>query len=180
MPNKTLIAYFSQAGQNYVNGNIVNLPVGNTAVVAEKLKNLIDAELYRIEQAETYPEDYNQLIEAAKKELRENARPQLKVPAPDLSDRATLFLGYPNWWGTMPMPVWTFLANANIPGLKIAPFCTNEGSGMGRSEKDLAKLCPDAIILPGLPIIGHEAANSGEALKTWLKRLGFIQQLSNG
>ena len=176
MMNKMLIACFSHAGQNYVNGNIVNLPIGNTAIVAEKLKTLTGAELYHIEQRESYPEDYHQLTEAAKKELRENARPDLKEPVPDLTGCAMLFLGFPNWWGTMPMPVWTFIEGANVHGLKIAPFCTNEGSGMGRSEKDLAKLCPGAEILPGLPIIGHEAACSEDALKAWLKELGLLQR----
>ena len=167
MTNKTLIAYFSHAGQNYVNGDIVDLPVGNTAIVAEKLKALIGGELYRIERAQSYPEDYHELTEVAKKESRENARPELKESIPDLSDYGMIFLGYPNWWGTMPMPVWTFLEALPTAGKKIAPFCTNEGSGMGRSEKDLRALCPQAEICAGLPIIGHRVADSDAALRAW-------------
>lgn len=170
---RILISYFSHAGQNYVNGEIVNLPVGNTAIVAEKLKAMTGGELYHIEQRVKYPEDYHQLTEVAKKELRENARPELKEPVPDMGGCTRLFLGYPNWWGTMPMPVWTFLEGMNTGKLKIAPFCTNEGSGMGRSEKDLAKLCPDAEILHGLAIVGHQAANSDSLLRDWLRELGI-------
>lgn len=73
----------------------------------------------------------------------------------------------------MPMPVISFLQGANLSGKKIVPFCTNEGGGMGRSEKDLAKVCPDAAILPGLAIIGWMAASSDETLKAWLKDLGL-------
>lgn len=164
-----LIAYFSHAGQNYVNGDIVNLPVGNTEVMAKKLQSLTAGDLLHIEQQETYPEDYHQLTEVAKQELRANARPALKTVIPDLANYQMLLLGYPNWWGTMPMPVWTFLEAIDTRAKKIAPFCTNEGSGMGRSEKDLRKLCPEAEILPGLPMIGHEVADADKALAKWLR-----------
>ena len=98
-----LIAYFSHAGQNYANGTIVNLPVGNTEMVARKLGEITGGELLRIEQREIYPEDYHRLTEIAKQELRENARPELKTPVPDMARHDLLLLGYPNWWGTMPM-----------------------------------------------------------------------------
>ena len=171
--DQILIAYFSHAGQNYVNGNIVDLPVGNTKIIAEKFHRLTGAPLYHIEQEQVYPEDYHQLTEFAKKELRDNARPALKAKLPDLNKVNFIFLAYPNWWGTMPMPVWTFLESINSTNMKVAPLCTNEGSGMGRSEKDLRKLCPNAEILAGLPIIGHEVENSENVLKTWLKGLGI-------
>ena len=86
-----------------------------------------------------------------------------------------LFLGYPNWWGTMPMPVWTFLEGLDTRSKKIAPFCTNEGSGMGRSEKDLRKLCPEAEILQGLAITGHEAGQSGALFEEWTRQLGLAR-----
>lgn len=172
---RKLIAYFSHAGQNYARGQIVNLAVGNTEVIAQKLRELAGGELLRIEQKRTYPEDYHQLTEAAKKELREGARPELKNAIPDLDGYDCLILGYPNWWGTMPMAVWTFLEAIDTAGRIIAPFCTNEGSGMGRSEKDLRRLCPDAEILPGLPVIGHEVAQAGPALENWLRELKLVQ-----
>ncbi len=170
-----LVAFFSHAGQNYVNGDIVELPVGNTEVLAKKLQNLTGSEILRIEQRETYPEDYHKLTEVAKQELRENARPALKNAIPDLGNYDWLLLGYPNWWGTMPMPVWTFLEAVDTRSKKIAPFCTNEGSGIGRSEKDLRKLCAEAEIQQGLSIIGHQVANSDLALERWLHELGLIR-----
>lgn len=162
-----LIAYFSHAEQNYVNGEIVELGVGNTEVAAKMLAQLTGARVFRIEQAQTYPEDYHELTEIAKKELKAGARPELKTGVPDMTGVDVLFLGYPNWWGTMPMPVWTFLESLDTAGKAIAPFCTNEGSGMGRSEKDLRTLCPTAHILPGLPIIGHNVGKAESLLRTW-------------
>lgn len=162
-----LVAYFSHVGQNYVNGEIVELAAGNTEIAAKKLAEITGARLVRIEQAEIYPEDYYELTEVAKSELRARARPELKTGIPDMTGVETLFLGYPNWWGTMPMPVWTFLEALDTAGKTIAPFCTNEGSGMGRSEKDLHALCPSAAILPGLPIIGHKVHEAEALLRTW-------------
>ncbi|WP_165077118.1 MULTISPECIES: flavodoxin [unclassified Desulfovibrio] len=164
-----LIAYFSNAGQNYVDGKIVELPVGNTEVAAEKLSEITGARLVRIEQAQTYPGDYHELTEVAKKELRAGARPELKSAVPDMTGVDVLFLGYPNWWGTMPMPVWTFLDAIPTAGKAIAPFCTNEGSGMGRSEKDLSALCPAATIRAGLPIIGHKVHEAEALLRKWAR-----------
>ena len=162
-----LIAYFSHPGQNYADGKIVDLPVGNTEVAAKELAAITGARLVRIEQAQSYPEDYHELTEVAKKELKAGARPPLKNALPDMAEVSYLFLGYPNWWGTMPMPAWTFLEALDTSGKKIAPFCTNEGSGMGRSEKDLRTLCPLAEVLSGLPITGHKVADSDEALRAW-------------
>lgn len=164
---RLLIAYFSHPGQNYVNGDIVELPVGNTEVAAKKLAAITKAPLVRIEQAKSYPQDYHELTEVAKKELKSGARPALKTALPDVASFDVLLLGYPNWWGTMPMPVWTFLEGLDLSGKKIAPFCTNEGSGMGRSEKDLGALCPGARILPGLALTGHKVAEADGLLRAW-------------
>lgn len=95
--NSLLIAYFSHPGQNYVNGNIVDLPIGNTEVVAKMLAAITGARLVRIEQAHTYPKDYHELTEIAKKELRAGARPPLKNALPDMAGVAYLFLGYPKF-----------------------------------------------------------------------------------
>ena len=155
---KTLIAYFSRAGQNYVRGNIVNLPVGNTQVIAEKLhQQITDAKLFHIESAEGYSDDYMTCTEEAKQELRENARPALKADlSPDEYD--TIILGYPNWWGTMPMAVKTWLDSHDFKGKKIVPFCTHEGSGLGHSVSDLRKALTTADVIEGVAIHGSDVA----------------------
>lgn len=173
MPEASLlIAYFSRPGQNYVNGGIVDLSVGNTEVAARKLAALTGAPPLRIEQAESYPPDCHELTEVARRELKSAARPALKTALPDAADLDVLLLGYPNRWGTMPIPVWTFLEALDLSGKKkIAPFRANEGSGMGRSEKDLRALCPGAEILPGLALTGHKAADADGPLRAWAGKL---------
>ena len=162
---KTLIAYYSRRGENYVNGSIRELKLSNTEVVAAKIKALLpDADVYQIDTTYEYSKSYMTCIEEAKKELHDQARPELKNPLPSIDDYDTIILGYPNWWGTMPMVCYTFLESYDFSGKRIIPFCTNEGSGMGSSERFIKKLCPDATGLAGTSIHGAEDANAdGEA-----------------
>lgn len=146
--SKILIAYFSRKGNNYVNGRITNLPIGNTEIVAQKIQKLTGGDLFEIRTAKQYPEDYYKATEIAKEEKRQNARPELANKLDDISPYEVVFLGYPNWWGTMPMAVFTFLESYDFTGKTIAPFCTHEGSGLGSSERDIKKLCPNANVLP--------------------------------
>jgi len=81
----------------------------------------------------------------------------------------TIYLGYPNWWGTMPMAVFTFLESFNFSGKTIAPFCTHEGSGMGKSERDIIKLCPGAQLVTGMAIYGSSVLKSDEEVRKWLQ-----------
>ena len=155
---KTLIAYYSRRGENYVNGSIRELKLGNTEVVAAKIKALLpDADVYQIDTTYEYSKSYMTCIEEAKKELHDQARPELKNPLPSIAGYDTIILGYPNWWGTMPMVCYTFLESYDFSGKRIIPFCTNEGSGMGSSERFIKKLCPTATVLTGTPIHGAEA-----------------------
>ena len=158
---KTLIAYYSRRGENYVNGSIRTLAKGNTEVVAAKIKALIpDADMHVIDTVHEYSKSYMTCIEEAKQELRDQARPEMKSPLESIDDYDTIILGYPNWWGTMPMVCYTFLESYDFTGKTIIPFCTNEGSGMGSSERFIKKLCPGATVLAGTPIHGAEAAHA--------------------
>ena len=87
----------------------------------------------------------------------------------DFDDYEMIFLGYPNWWGTMPMAVFTFLESYDFYGKTIVPFCTNQGSGIGRSEKDIRRLCPSSNVLQGIAIRGSLVSASGEEVRKWLK-----------
>ena len=173
MPGPILIAYFSRPGWNYVQGNIINLPVGNTETAARKLQALTGGALFRI-ATHPYPEDYTRCTEVARQELRDNARPPVTGTVADMAAFGTILLGYPNWWGTMPMAVHTFLEQYNFAGKRIAPFCTHEGSGMGRSARDIARLCPGAEVLPGLAIYGYAVADADESLRGWLKNARIL------
>lgn len=172
--NKSLIAFFSRGGDNYVGGSIIDLPVGNTETVAKKISSLIDADIFRIETVTQYPSGYKETTDIALKEQKSNARPELKNHISDIRAYNTIFLGYPNWWGTMPMAVFTFLEENDFTGVRICPFCTHEGSGLGRSEKDIVALCPDSDVADGLEIKGSSADESDNKVKQWLKGLGAI------
>ena len=171
---KILIAYYSRKGQNYVSGAIKELKVGNTAVAAEMLGALTGGDLFEIDTVAAYPLDYTAATEVAQKEMRAGARPALTAQVAGMEDYDTIILGYPNWWGTMPMVVYTFLEAYDFSGKRILPFCTHEGSGLGRSEKEIAKLCPGAEVLKGLAIHGTGVADAGQALEKWLKQAGII------
>ncbi len=164
---KILVAYFSHKGQNYCKGKIVDLAVGNTERVAKMIAEETNGDLFEIKVYEEYPFSYRDCVSKAKEELRVNSRPDLSTDA-DISSYDVIFLGYPNWCGTMPMPVWTFLESHDFSGKIICPFCTHEGSGMGRSEGDLKKICPSADIRPGLAIYGSEVQSAGGLIKAFV------------
>ena len=162
-----LIVYFSRKGQNYWNGAIKDLEKGNTKIVAEFVKNAVGGDLFEVEPVREYSNDYYICIDEAKKELRENARPEIKRFVDNLDKYDVIFVGYPNWWGTAPMCMFTFLEKYNLAGKTIIPFCTNEGSGMGSSERDLNRICTGANVLRGLSIHGAEAVASERKVYDW-------------
>ena len=168
---KCLIAYYSRKGQNYASGRIVDLKVGNTEVVANMIQKITGGDMFHIESVTAYPKDYTETTEVAKNELRAKARPKLTGHVEKMEEYDVIFLGYPNWWGTMPMPVFTFLESYDFSGKTIVPFCTHEGSGMGHSEKDIAKACPKAALLKGIAIHGTNAGSAGSDVSKWIKGL---------
>ncbi|MDO9324143.1 MAG: flavodoxin [Methanoregula sp.] len=171
--SRCLIAYFSRPGKNYLNGSIVNLPVGNTEVVAKMIQELTRGDLFHIESVNAYPVDYKETTEVAQQELRTNARPKLASHPESLASYDVIFLGYPNWWGTMPMPVFSFLEEYDLSGKTIVPFCTHEGSGLGRSVSDIRKICPRSTVTEGLAIKGGEVKDAQDDVSGWLHELGM-------
>ena len=168
---KCLIAYFSRKGQNYVSGRIIDLKVGNTEVVANMIRKITGGDMFHIESVTAYPNDYTDATEVAKNELRAKARPRLTSQVKDMKAYDVIFLGYPNWWGTMPMPVFTFLESYDFSGKTIVPFCTHEGSGMGHSERDIVKACPKATLLAGIAIHGSNASSADSEVSSWIDKL---------
>ena len=171
---KTLIAFFSRADENYFGGAMRYVKVGNTEIVAGIIKELIPADPFKIEMKNPYSPVYMTCIEEAKKDLRAKARPELVSMPASIDEYDTVILAYPNYWGTMPMAVYTFLENFDFTGKTILPLCTNEGSGMGSSEREIRKTCPGADVKRGLPVTGSTAANSKSSVERWLKANGMI------
>lgn len=165
-----IIVYFSRKDENYVSGEIKNLAVGNTEVAAGMLHELTGADLFKMEPVAEYAKDYNTCIAQAQDDQRRDARPELKVYPESLGGYDTVYLGFPNYWGTMPMAVFTFLEHYDFNGKVIRPFCTHEGSGMGRSEADIRRLCPGAKVEKGLAIHGGSVKRAEAALRKWIDK----------
>ena len=172
MENKTiLIAYYSRKGKNYYGGQIIELNEGNTEVVAKKIQALTGGDLFEIKPVKDYPTDYNETTKVAMEELRTKARPKLLEYPESIGDYDLIFLGYPNWWGTMPMPVYTLLDEFKWKGKRIIPFCTHEGSGLSNSVNDIRKTCCGAEVDKGLSLYGHEVNESMNKIEDWIMKV---------
>ncbi len=171
---RTLIAYFSRADENYFGGAMRYVKVGNTEIVCNIIKELVPADMFKIEMKTPYSPVYMTCIDEAKRDLRAKARPELVSTPESIDAYDTIVLAYPNYWGTMPMAVFTFLEQFDFSGKTILPLCTNEGSGMGGSERDIKKACSGADVKPGLSITGSSAADSEGALRRWLSVNGLL------
>ena len=170
---KTLIAYFSRADENYFGGAMRYVKVGNTEIVVNLMKDLIEADTFKIEMKEPYSPVYMTCIEEAKKDLCSKARPGLASYPDGIDGYDAVILAYPNYWGTIPMAVATFLERYDFTGKAILPLCTNEGSGMGGSERTIKQCAPGAEVKKGLPITGSRAADSTADVKRWLAANGL-------
>lgn len=167
-----LIAFFSRKDENYVNGILKWLDVGNTEAAAGIIQKLTGAKMFRLEPARPYSREYNACIAEAQADQRRDARPELKAYPESITDYDVIYLGYPNYWGTMPMAVFTFLEHFDFNGKTIQPFCTHEGSGLGSSVKDIMRLCPGAKVEAGLAIRGGSVYRSEQAIEKWLENGG--------
>lgn len=167
MPKK-LIAFYSRAGENYVNGTIQTLAIGNTERAANMIRELTGGDLFRLEQAEPYSLDYNECLAQAQSDQRRNVRPELKTFPDSLDSYDVIYLGFPNYWSTMPMAVFTFLERLDFRGKTIKPFCTHEGSGLGSSVRDIQRICPEAMVESGFAIRGGSVEHVRTEMEKWL------------
>ncbi|MBU5479171.1 flavodoxin [Eubacterium sp. MSJ-13] len=167
---QNLIIYYSRKGENYVNGKIVDLKKGNTEICAEFIQKAVGGDLFEIETVDDYSKDYNKCTEEAKKELNENARPELKKYLDNIDLYENIFVCGPCWWGTYPVAVFTQLEKLDFSGKKVMALMTHEGSGLGSCERDLKKICKGASFGTGIAIHGADAAQSEKAVTEWAKK----------
>lgn len=169
--NKVLVAFFSRTGENYGVGHIDK---GNTHIVAEMIARETGGRLFRIEPTKAYPDEYKACIEIAKTEKENNARLSLRGDIA-VEDYDVIFLGYPNWWGDMPMAVYTFIEKHDWGGKRVIPFCTHEGSGLSDTKRFIEKACKGATVVEGVAIKGTTAQNAQpqaqKAIESWLKKI---------
>lgn len=156
-----LVVYFSHSG--------------NTRVIANYIHNIAGGDIFEIQSVKPYPIDYDECVKQASQELKSGIKPALKTKVKNIEQYDVVFIGYPNWWGTFPAPVKTFLSEYNLAGKTIAPFCTNEGSGLGQSVADISKLCPKSILLDGLAVRGSTVKTAQNKVSEWLKKIKILK-----
>lgn len=156
---KILVAYFSYSG--------------NTRAIAEKINNEVDGDLFEINTTYDYPSSYSDVLDVAQQEQRDNARPALSATVDNMDDYDVVFIGYPNWWGDMPMVVYSFLDAYDLSGKTVVPFVTSGGSGFSSTISDITNAEPNADIAEGLSISDSAINNSDSNISDWLDRLGL-------
>lgn len=170
--NKILIAYFSRSGENY---NVGNVDKGNTEIIADIIKEEINAETFKIERVTPYPTNYSETLEEVRNEAV--TRPELASTI-DITSYTHIFLGYPIWNADLPMPVYTFLESNDWSSKVVIPFNTHEGSGQASTISTLRSKCDGADVLNGLAIRGSETRNNYEGTKeivlNWLSSMDFL------
>lgn len=160
-----LILYFSRAGENYYKGDLKVVEKGNTEVVADYIKEITNGDVFKVEPEIPYPEDYMECTEVTKNE--KNGR-VLKETLEDVGDYEGVYIGFPIWWGKMPIVFESQLDKLDFKGKVVKPFVTHEGSGFGKSKKQLKNLCKGADIRNGLEIKGSDVLGSKDKVKCWI------------
>ena len=163
-----LIAFYSRADENYFGGQYRYVKVGNTEKVAKMIADLTGADMFKIEQKVPYSANYKECVAQSVKDLKSKARPEL-VSLPNLDNYDEIYLGYPNYCGTMPMAVYTFLEHYDWQGKTIHPFCTNEGSGLSNTEQDIRRAAKGARVAHGLSLRGSAVEGAKPKLEQWLR-----------
>ena len=154
---KTLVAYFSYSG--------------NTREIANQIHKNAGGDIFEIQSVKPYPDDYDEVVQQARQELKSGHKPALKTKVENIKPYDLVFIGYPNWCGTISAPVRVFLSEYDFSGKTIIPFCTHEGSGLGRSATDISKLCPKSTLLDGIAIRGREVKTAQNEVVEWLRKI---------
>lgn len=148
---------------------------GNTRKIAAQIHEIVGGDLFEITSVDKYPHDYDETVKQARKELDSEYLPQLTSYVENIGSYDVVIIGYPNWWGTIPRPVASFLSKCDSPGKTIAPFCTHEGSRLGRSVEDIVKLCTRSTVLEGLEVRGGDVRSAQNRVSDWLRKVGVME-----
>lgn len=171
--SKVLVVYFSRTGENY---NVGNVEVGNTAMMASYIKDYLNADSVEIVPVEKYPDNYDECTKVASDEKDNNARPEIQNKIDNFDSYDTVFIGYPIWWGDLPMIMYTLMENYDFNGKNVIPFNTHEGSGDAGTYSTIDSKLPNAKVnTKGLALDGKTARSEDGKQKTidWLKELGY-------
>lgn len=160
-PKKILVAYFSYTG--------------NTREIANQIHERVDSDIFEIRTVDPYSSDSDTVLDQAKKEQKDNYRPKIATEVENIDSYNVVFIGYPIWWEMSPMAVFTFLEGHDFSGKTIVPFCTHDGSVLGRSIADITKICSQSTILDALAVRGKGATKAKDEVSKWLRKIKMIE-----
>lgn len=158
---KSLVVYFSWSG--------------NTENVAKSIQTQTDADIFEIVPATPYSDDYDTVVDLAQEEQRTNARPAIADNTLNIEPYDVVYVGFPNWWGDMPMILYTFFDTYDLSGKTVALFCTSGGSGLSGTVNEVKSLEPNAVVTEGLHIGSGSSSNPDSAVSEWLNDIGLAK-----
>lgn len=161
LQSKSLVVYFSWSG--------------NTRNVAESVQQQTGSDIFELVPKTPYSTDYNTVLDEAKTEQQNNARPEIASNIENIDDYDTIYVGFPNWWGDMPMILYTFFDTYDFSGKTVALFCTSGGSGLSNTVNEVKELEPNATITEGLHIGSGASSDPDNAVAQWLETIGTVQ-----
>ena len=164
---KSIIIYFSRADENYFGGTMKYIEKGNTEVIAEYIRDILGADMFKVEPLEPYSADYMKCIEEAKARTRNHNAP-IKENVPDLSTYEVIYVGSPVYWGGMPEELFTALKGLDYTGKTIRPFVTHEGSGLSSIPNQLKDICIGGTVIDGLAILGSTVNSAKNKVENWI------------
>ena len=159
--SKSLVVYFSWSG--------------NTENVAKSIQTQTNSDLFEIVPKTPYSDDYNTVVDLAQEEQKNNARPEIADVIENIEQYDVIYVGFPNWWGDMPMILYTFFDTYDLSSKTIAPFCTSGGSGLSNTVNEMKELEPNATVTSGLHIGSAASSNPDDAVSQWLNEIGFAE-----
>lgn len=159
--SKSLVVYFSWSG--------------NTENVAKSIQTQTNSDLFEIVPKTPYSDDYNTVVDLAQEEQKNNARPEIADVIENIEQYDVIYVGFPNWWGDMPMILYTFFDTYDLSGKTIAPFCTSGGSGLSNTVNKMKELEPNATVTNGLHIGSAASSNPDDAVSQWLNEIGIAE-----
>ena len=167
---KALVIYFSRTDENYFGGQMRYISKGNTEVIAEYIRDLCGADMFKVERKIPYAKDYMTCIKESKAEKDNDERPELSHYLDNVDAYDAIFIGAPVYWETMPMPLFTALERLDFHGKTIMPFVTHEGSGLANIVEDIKKLAPGANVKHGLAVLGSAVGSAKSIVETWVRQ----------
>lgn len=159
--SKSLIVYFSWSG--------------NTENVAKSIQTQTAADIFEILPTTPYSDDYDTVVDLAQEEQRNDARPAISGNIENIEQYDIIYVGFPNWWGDMPMILYTFFDTYDLSGKTIALFCTSGGSGLSGTVDEVKSLEPNANVTEGLHIGSTASSNPDDAVYEWLSNIGLAK-----